>query len=59
MHRGVVRLIFDFGAALVKLESGVDVIVEKPSQTTALRGRVDVVIDSVDIERQQLWGKEV
>jgi ribosomal protein S1 len=59
LHRGVVRLIFDFRGALVKLENGVDVIVEKLDPQTVLRDRVDVIIETVDIDTHRIWGKQV
>ena len=58
MHRGVVRLIFDLGGALVKLENGVDVVVEKLKPQTSLRDSVHVVIEAIDVDRQMIWGKQ-
>jgi ribosomal protein S1 len=58
VHHGVVRLIFDFGGALVKLENGVDVIVEKLKPQTNLRSPVEVVIKAVDIETKRVWGDQ-
>lgn len=58
-HRGVVRLVFDNGAALVHLENGVDVIVEKLKPQTSLRDRVDVVINAMDVDTQRIWGDQV
>lgn len=57
-HRGIVRLIFDFGGALVKLEDGPDVIVEKLKPQTSLHDPVDVVINAVDVETQRIWGDQ-
>lgn len=59
VHRGVVRLIFDFGGALVKLEGGVDVIVEKLKPETGLYDPASVVIKTVDASTQRIWGEQV
>lgn len=59
VHSGVVRLIFDFGAASVRLPNGAPVVVEKLKPETGLNDQVSVVITSVDIERQKIEARKV
>jgi ribosomal protein S1 len=58
-HHGVVTLIFDFGGALATLDNGAEVFVEKPSQGIASNDSIDVIIRSVDIEKQKIRAEQV
>jgi ribosomal protein S1 len=59
IHAGIVKLIFDFGGALVRLPNGVDVFVGAPKPGVTLKDRVNVVVTSLDVERQKIEANQV
>jgi ribosomal protein S1 len=59
LHSGVVKLIFDFGGALVRLPNGVDMFVGAPKPGVTLKDRVNVVVTSLDAERQKIEADQV
>jgi len=56
---GEVRLIFDFGAALIRLQNSAQVFVASLQAGTKLHDQVSVRITSVDVERQKLAGQQI
>jgi ribosomal protein S1 len=59
LHHGIVRLIFDFGAAMVRLENGAEAFVEKLDPETRVNDPVNVVITAVNIESKRIDGQQM
>jgi ribosomal protein S1 len=59
VHDGVVRLIFDNGAAVVGLPNGAKVVVERLKPGAKLNDPVRVMLTHIDVEKQRIEGRQV
>lgn len=59
VHEGVVTLIFDNGAAIVKLPNAAKVVVESLQPGAKLNDSVRLTLTRIDVEKQRIEGRQV